>query len=156
MNENKITVTVDGYDASQVGSWLDDKIGRAISGKLEEKIEDAVEQRVSKLVEEITRERVSKEIEAVLEAGWAQTNNYGEPTGKTFTVRDRVNSFFNGTDRYSSESFVSRWVRESIDRDLKKAVDEEVATAKAKLRQMFDEAITGKFATTIREALGVK
>ena len=152
----KITVTVDGYEAGQVREWLDEQIGRQLSGKLDERIRGAVEAHVSKLVEEITRERVSKDIDAVLEKGWAETNTYGEPTGKVFTVRDRVNSYFNSGSSYGRDSLVSRWLRESIDRDLKKAVEEETAAAKAKLRQMFDEALTGKFATTIREALGVK
>lgn len=152
---DKITITVDGYDASQVGAWLDAKIGQALSGKLDEKIADAVEARVSKLVEEITRERVSKEIDAVLDAGWVETNTYGEATGKTLSVRDRVRDFFNKSDRYSG-SKVQQWLQNAVDRQLEAASKEEVAVAKDKLRKLLDEAIVGKFAVTIREALGVK
>lgn len=156
MAKEKLTITIDGYDAHQVNEWLDRKVAEVVAASINEKVGDAIEARVSKLVEEITRERVSKDIDAVLAEGWVETNTYGEPTGKKYTVRDRVHAFFNAKDRYGTDSLVSRWVRDSVDRDLKEAVASETKAAKEKLRAMFDEALTGKFAATIREALGVK
>jgi hypothetical protein len=154
--QKKLTITVDGYDASRVEDWLDQKVGEVVAARLENKAADAIEARVQAIVDELSRERIGKVIDEVLAEGWAVTNNYGESTGKKITVRERVSGFFNGEDRYRGNSFVGDWLRQSIDRDLKKAVEEEVKTAKEKLRAMFDEAITGKFAATIREALTLK
>lgn len=149
----KLTITVDGYDASCVEDWLNQKVSEVVATRLENKAADAIEARVQEIVDELSRERIGKVIDEVLAEGWAVTNTFGESTGKKVTVRERVSSFFNAEDRYRGSSFVGDWLRQSIDRDLKKAVDEEVKAAKEKLRKMFDEAITGKFAATIREAL---
>jgi hypothetical protein len=53
-------------------------------------------------------------------------------------------------------TFIDKWLKEAIDRDLEKVLKEEVGSARDRLRKAFDEIIASKFPRTIAEALGIK
>jgi macrodomain Ter protein organizer (MatP/YcbG family) len=161
MNDGKMTITVEGYEATQVKEWLSERINREVTEQLDRTIEgqitDAVRERLDKLVEDLTMERVSKEIDAILEEGWTLTNQYGEPTGRKLTLRDRVRSYFDSkADSYDRMSRVEKWIHEGVTSALKGALDEEIKSARERLRKSFDEVLQAKFTATIRDALGLK
>ena len=151
-----ITIHVDGYEASRVEDWLTDHVARAVKEQHEAFVAKAASERISALVSELSHERIQAEIDAVLAEGWTETTKYGEPTGKKHTVRDRVRGFFDAKEGYENKPRVDTWVKEGVQGALAKALDEEVKSAKARMREAFDAVLQAKFTTTIREALGVK
>lgn len=158
MTEKNITIHVDGYDAAQVEEWLTEKVAASVRERMDAKVKDAIAASVRDLVDELTRERLHKEINALLDEGWKGTDSYGNENGKKYTLRDRVRGVFEAkADSYSnSGSRVERWVKEAVDYQLKRALEEELASARARLRAAFDEVLQAKFTSTIRDALGLK
>jgi hypothetical protein len=151
----KLTITMDGYDASQVQAWLDERVGSSVARALDEKVADAIEARVAKLVDELTRERLKKEVDALLDEGWKETDRWGNETGKAFSLRDRVRGALDAKDRYDGNP-VDKLVKEAVSYKLEGILKEEMASARTRLKAAFDEVLQAKFSDTIREALGLK
>lgn len=158
MSEQKsITITVTGYDATRVEEYLDEQIGRQVSAGLELKVTDAVEARTRTLVDELTRDRVKKEIDALLDEGWKQTDQWGAETGKTFTMRERVRGVLDAKrDNYDRSTLVEKWLKEAVDYKLGTILNEELKSARERMKAAFDEVLQAKFTTSIRDALGLK
>lgn len=157
MSENGITIRVEGYDASRVEEWLTEHVGKEVREALDQKTLQIVRDEVKRLVDGLTEERLRKDIDTYLEEGWQGTDTYGNPTGKVFTLRDRIRGVFDTrTDSYDRQTRVEKWVKDAVDYQLGKALAEELAAARTRLRAAFDEVLQAKFSTTIREALGLK
>lgn len=152
----KMTITVEGYDAAQVKEWLSERVNREIAEAMNGAVRTEIARCVENLVVDLAKERVVSEIEAVLAAGWTCTNQYGEPTGRTLTLRDRVRGFFDSKEsHYDRSNRVEKWVEEGVKRSLETAMNEEIKSARERLRAAFDDVLKAKFADTIRKALGV-
>lgn len=157
----KMTIVVEGYDASQVKDWLSQRVNREVEEGLDRRVQEAIrgaiKARLEDVVEGLTKERVASEIDAILAEGWTLTNQYGEPTGRKMTLRDRVRGYFDSkADSYDRQTRVEKWIHEGVTQSLKAALDAEVKEARERLRKSFDEVLQAKFTDTIRSALGMK
>lgn len=158
---DKMTITVEGYDAAQVKDWLSQRItaevGEDLNRRVNDAIRGAIKTRVDQLVDEVTKERVTKEIDAIFAEGWVQTDEWGNPRGQAKTLRDRVRGFFDSKeDSYARQTRVEKWIQETCGRTLDAITAEETKAYRERLRKAFDEVLQAKFTDTIRSALGLK
>ena len=154
----KMTIVVEGYEASQVQGWIDERIGALVTKGLEDKVTDAVESRATALVEELTRERIRKDIDAVLDEGWSKTDQWGNANGPKATLRDRIRGMLDTrASSYSNEgTFLEKWCKDAVTYQLGKVLEAELVDARKRLKTAFDEVLQAKFSNTIRDALGLK
>lgn len=156
-NDSKpITLTVDGYEASnveeRVARLLADRADKEMTEKIDKAISSAVESTLRRLVEE----KLRPEVERVVAAGWQQTNQWGEPTGQAVTLGQRVSQIINGKGAYDRGTMVENLAREALDKALKGELAPEIAAARDKFRALVDETLKAKFTGVMRDALGLK
>ena len=155
--EQKMTIHVDGITIDQILERLSNLVEQQVRMQMSAKVKDSIDVHVAKIVEEVTRERIFREANALLEEGWKQTDSYGEPTGKVFTLRERVRGIFDGKDRngYDRLTMIEQWLKNAVERDLAKVLTEETELVRKQLKAAFDDVVKAKFAETLRKSLGL-
>jgi hypothetical protein len=159
--EKKIAITIDGYDAEQVKTWIANRVERAVEEGLDRRVDEALKEAaqsaIDGMADRIAKERVTKEITDILAEGWTQTDSYGNATGKKYTLRERVRGFFDTkADSYDRQTRVEKWIAEAVQRELATVLKAEVESAQKRLRDAFDDVLKLKFADTMRKMLGVE
>jgi DNA-binding transcriptional regulator YdaS (Cro superfamily) len=160
--------TVVGEHLRQVGE--DDRAGRPVTlgdavvdqvvqTKISDETERDLNRRVSAIRDEVIREELRPAIIEALGGEIKMTNTYGEPTGRTTTLREliiaQVGKTMNEKDRYSSgKTFVNRLVGEEVERVVKRELNEAMAAEKARAVAAIRAKAADVLAQVITEGLG--
>lgn len=127
--------------------------------ELVKRVKEIIEEKVARGVEEHLEKvpnRIEQIVEKILEAGFPQTNNYGEPTGRTLTLEERVREKLFGVDRYAKKSWLDQhaktFVQKKIDGELKSLFEE----AREKMKLLMDATLLEKLAKSMREGIGLR
>jgi hypothetical protein len=155
---------IEGLTAEAVESVIDavierqyqlrDRAKEAVDKAIRQAVEKALSERLTALADEQLRPLVAETVAK----GWGETNNYGEPKGtppKSLAemLRQRL---FGKEDRYSNSTLAEQIFRAELDKALKEDIGAALQEAKTKLRAMLDDALTGQFRKTLKDAIGLK
>jgi hypothetical protein len=157
----ELTITVKDWEAQEVTNAVADRvIGRleeTITTRVQEEIDERIVGTIQELVTQVSREKIEAALNACLEAGWRQTNHYGEPTGPAVGLKERVSQILNARNSsYSNDgTFVEKAVKEEVDKVLRGELGKEIEKARADLRTALDEAVKTRLADAIKGAFGI-
>lgn len=131
-------------------------------------IEQTVIKRVQRAIDEqvkaVTAEKIGAAVDTILTAGWQATNNYGEPTGKAITLRDRVSKIINDAQaegwnnnrKTLIDAIIERRVGELLDPRSGGEFGKTLAEAQKALREAVDGQVMASLNATLRSALGLR
>lgn len=155
--------TEEGYDDE--GEPLPKGSGRDSLAKI---IEQTVIKRVQRAVDDqvkaVTAEKIGAAVDAILTTGWQATNNYGESTGKSITLRDRVSKIitdaqaegWNNNRKTLIDAIIERRVSELLDPRSGGEFGKALAEAQKALRDAVDGQVMASLNATLRSALGLR
>lgn len=155
----KFEISVSGWEDEDIETSIVDQVAGKLASRIQERVDQKIDHLIDNLAEEKIAARIEGEIATVLEAGWFETDNYGQRKGPRVTISDRVNSALNavGKDNYGRYC-LSRLVDASITKRFDDAMTDAVKRLKEKVDSVInttiDETITGEIKTKIRKALG--
>ena len=156
-----VTVTFEGYDVEQ---WERSAISQIVD-KLREKVDQAVLSAVKAYLQDriqaVSESKVCDLVESVLTTAVPITNQYGDQTGKTFSVREEVMKLITkktspgyGMERGPDKTFVEREMenilRTQVDTELKKVFEE----TKAAFKKELDSKLTSVVTEALKKSLG--
>src|SRR5687768_11012019 len=133
---------------------------QGLQREIRRQVEAGIAKLTTRAFEEAVQRQVGERIQAILDAGWKQTNHYGEPTGTTVTVRELILEKLNTPvgDRYNggTKPLVKHLVDEAVNQALRQQLGKELARAQEEIRAAVDGLIKEKLAETLRSALGLR
>lgn len=137
-------------------SQLADDLRKSINAK----ISDLAENAVRECFDSAIKERIAATVDEVLEAGWVKTDGYGNPKGERTDLKGRINEVITEkkSHRYGQpeHTLADRLVVAKVEELFHGELGKEVEAARLKLRQQLDTVIAGKFAETLKSAMGIR
>ncbi len=156
MAEDTLVVSVTGYDADRMERMLASFLQQQVSEETQKRIRDTVAKQVDHCVGEITTNLLRAEVEAIVAEGWRETDTYGDATGRTITLRQRVAKTLDGRDQYSRERHLDKLFTETLNAALRKELAEELQAARTAFRAKVDAVLNAKLHEALRDSLGLK
>lgn len=132
---------------------LDQHAKNEVDRQIKKAVHAAIGERLLVIADEIVRPVIAE----IVREGWSQTDTWGNPTGKTLSLKQRVTEYlFGKSDRYSSERPIESIFREELKKGLASEAGEALQKAIAELRKKVDEELSGRVIKAMRESLGLK
>jgi hypothetical protein len=145
ISEFEIIREVAGNVKEQVSERIDEAVRGAIKAALEEQIEALVVENLRPVVAEIIAE------------GWPRTDGYGIAVGVRVGLKERINEQLQKHDTYGSrEPWVTKYVREAIETELRGDLGKELKAAKEMIRGTVTGVVQQKLNETLADALGLR
>ncbi len=133
------------------------KLGASMRQYLDQKIDGLADTLVREKFDQVVGERIVAAVDEVLREGWTKTDEYGSARGPKVTLKDRISEFLSQRDRYSSnQNVIDKAIKESLDKTLSGDFKKEIDAATKSLRAQLDAAVSDKFVSAIKAAMGVK
>lgn len=129
---------VDAAIRSAVKSFIDDRAKKAIDHTVREHLESAIGPRVAK----------------VLDEGWQTYSSFGEKTGVK-KLPEFIAEWMKASSGYNCTNLQSL-IEKAISIKLDQAFSKEMEEAKQSFRAKVDQLLSGKIATGLREAFGLR
>lgn len=132
-------------------------LGAAMKQFLEKKIDGLAETLVREKFDEVVGMRIANAVDEVLAEGWVKTDEYGGARGPRVDLKARIGEFLSKKDRYDSHhNVIDKAVKEAVDKTLSGSFKTEIDAAVKSLRSQLDAAVSDKFVSAIKAAMGVK
>lgn len=157
-----MTLTLDDFDVNLVVAWVGERALKKTFDKLEYEIAKAVEKAVESVTEEAIKDRLTAAVEKAIEEGWQKTNHYGERTGPTVTLKERISAFLDSRQRWDSDyntretSLVDYVLQKMITKKLETEFTEIFKMAKETFKKAVDANLQDKVRSALTQALGIK
>jgi hypothetical protein len=170
----EITINVEGvtldsvigyrYDSDedrQVPETLGDRLVSQLAREIARTPEwGTLRERVAALRAEVVHERVLVEVESALSGPVELTSRYGEPTGKTTTLREEIVRLagealkMDRSNTYRNPTSAEKVIREQVDLAMAKELAAIVAEEKAKVVAAVRAKAADLIATAVKEGVG--
>lgn len=131
-----------------------DHVKELIQKKVDAEVRKAIDSQLSELAAEALRPRITE----IIARGWTQTDSYGEPKGPPKTLDSMLRAALFGENSYhnAKQGLAVQLFEQALQKDLNSELGTALKEAKAKVRQMVDESVMGRFQQALREGLGLK
>lgn len=129
-----------------------------VRDKLFTHAKNQVEKATKEAVDALAREMVEPKIRELLQKGWTQTNTYGEPTGKTISLSERVSmAIEHRSDRVGPTrvAFIEEVIRQEVSQFIREGLKGEQEHAAKEVGAMLDKAVQAAFADSVKKSLGI-
>lgn len=145
VSEVELIREIAGDVKREIQDRLDDAVRGAIKGALDEQLLALTIEKLRPLIDEIVAE------------GWQKTNDYGDPVGPRVGLKERISEQLQKTDSWGSrEPWVTKFVREAIEKELHGELGQELKKAKETIRSTVTGLVQQKLNETLAEALGLR
>jgi hypothetical protein len=132
-------------------------------GPVLKEIKDRVDDKLDSMIRAEIRAAVDKAIvdrvAPMLDGPWPLTNQYGEHTGKTTTLREMVvqKLTVSAPDSYRRKgTIVEALVEDRLSKELNGALGEELKKAQTQIKAAVDGAVSTKLTEALKSALGLR
>lgn len=146
------------YETGPYTEYRETKLGAAMKQYLDKRIEVLAETLVREKFDQVIADRIAKAVDQVLEEGWVKTDEYGSARGPKVDLKARISDYLNEKDRYTSPNLrrIEQQVKSAVDATLASEFKKEVDSAVKSLRTQLNAAVSDKFVSAIKQAMGVK
>lgn len=136
-------------------------LGRDLKAFLEKKIAGLAETLVREQFDAVIHERIAKTVDDVLAAGWVRTDEYGNAIGSDrLDLKARISKLISDKQRdgYGGPQYTlsEKLIKEAVEKTLTRELNHEITAARNSLKAQLDAIVSGKFAETLKAAMGVK
>ena len=137
------------------------RLGLAMRSYLDEKIGKLADALVREQFDAVIKGRIGATVDAVLVEGWPVTDGYGNArVSQRVDLKGRISEALTEKhgDGYSKPklTIVEQLIRDEVSRLFSREFNAEVEEARKVLREQLGSAVAGKFAETIKAALGIR
>lgn len=137
--------------------WRSTKLGEVMKKYLDDKIDGLANVLVREKFDEAIGMRIANAVDEVLAEGWTKTDEYGSARGPKVTLKDRIGEYLGQRDRYSSnQNVIEKAIKEALDKTLSGSFKTEIDAAVKSLRAQLEAAVSDKFTSAIKAAMGIK
>jgi hypothetical protein len=146
------------------GNWAETRFAEVIADRLYHQLHEQVEQKAAEridlaidhAVKRVGEDIIRDAIKTAIADGWPKTNQYGEPTGPTITLKTRISDMLESRSGYDRERHIDKLVKTEVEEALRKEFAKEFEEARKRVRTLLDGALNEKLAQALREGLGLK
>lgn len=159
-------ITISGLTDDDIINAVADKIASDTAARLSEEHQKRIRTTIDRCVDEAVQRICQRELDAevckVIAGGWREHSTWGEPTGKKFTLADRVTDFLKkkvdeyGRDSYNGKERVQHLMEKAVVDVLNKELSSVVEAFKTQARSMLDETFKAKLNDALKGALGLR
>ena len=146
------------------GDWAEGRFAEVVADRLFHKLHEGVEEKVSERIDCAVQAAITGVGEAIIREaitsaiadGWSKTNQYGEPTGQSITLKQRISDMLESRSYCDRERHIDKVVKDEVEKVLRGELGAEITEVRKKARAMLDGALNEKLAAALREGLGLK
>lgn len=148
--ETELNWTEDDLDSAVM-----DAVASRLTEQLRERLDEKINREFDAALKDQIHARVAEIVEHTITESTPMTNRFGEPTGKTATLRelivDETQTFLSARrdDRFAKQKGIQLIVHEAVGRTFEAELKKEVEAAQAKVRK----AIESKGAEFLADAV---
>lgn len=156
--EGRITVQLDGWDASAVRRMIEQRVVAKIGVAFDDAAEKAATAAVARAIDQAVTDRIGAAVDAALAEGFQPTDSYGYPRGEKKSLRQFiVEAFQRKGSGYDDRglTLVEATAKAAIDAALKTEFAKEIAAAKESFKGLLDNSIKGQLTEALKSVLGV-
>lgn len=160
-DENKgMTVTLSGYQESEVFDFLSQRVRDTFDSMLREKVNELAANAVEEALTASAVEAIDAQVKAAIEEGLQPHDRYGEPEGPRKTIKafvlDHLKQTVEGRYGYGRQTRIEKLASELLEEALKKDLGAELKKAREAFSAQINATLQAKLAETLKSALGLR
>jgi hypothetical protein len=162
-SKTELLIRLGNLDEVKLTSMVVERVWERLYEFADKAIQDEFKARLGEYayqrIDAVGQEEIRKRVVEALETGFRRTNSFGEPTGETITLKERLAAMLSKAESSGyreTQTVVDRITREEIEKALRGAFATEISNAAKAFRAKVDAVLTGKLTEALKQAMGLR